>query len=204
MTLTCPTRCDAFAPQVTARRNRLPSLKKSRFGFTNHDILLLLTLIGDPDRFPRRKNSSKVGNIRRRRPHHRFLPSRAKTRRNARTVTTSHLLWPNEPRRAAFLLPFWRPNSNVLRSDCKRVGCGLAIRDRLCLTGVEGVKAEEATPILPIAQHPQKILTKSGSRCVRGRTGEQRLSYKFCPKGDPCISLLWKKYAAAAPNLLSE
>ena len=101
-------------------------------------------------------------------------------RRSFIKLTTSHLLWPNEPRRAAFLLPFWRPNSNVLRSDCKRAGCGLAIRDRLCLTGVEGVKAEEATPILPIGQHPQKILTKRGSRCVRGRTGEQRLSYKFC------------------------
>jgi hypothetical protein len=95
-------------------------------------------------------------------------------------VTTDHLVLPNEPRSAVSLLPFSQPNSNILRSDCKRAGCGLAMRDWLCSTGAEGVKAEEATPILPIGQQLQKILTKRGSRCTRGRTGGQRLSYKFC------------------------
>src|SRR5438477_10344240 len=67
------------------------------------------------DEFPRRKNSplrSQAG----------FLSVWRNDRRNAGemghendpTVTTSHVFWPNQRRRVAWLLPIWIRNSAVL------------------------------------------------------------------------------------------
>jgi len=137
MTLNCLITGDASACKGALRRHRLPSLKKSHFESTNHNSLHLLTLIGDPDRFPRRKNSSNAGDSPCRRPHDRLWRGRRKTRRDGPTLTTGHLLWPDEPRRAAFLLPFSRPNSDFLGSErAKRGGGGSARRSsRKCPIG---------------------------------------------------------------------
>src|SRR6266480_2732281 len=80
------------------------------------------------DEFRRRKNSplrSQAG----------FLSVWRNDRRNAGemghendpTVTTSHLLVPNEPRRAASSLPIWLPNSTVLVLNSLRLAFSPAI-----------------------------------------------------------------------------
>jgi hypothetical protein len=43
---------------------------------------------------------------------------------NGASVTTRHVFWPNQRRNPAALLPIWQPNSNFLRSRCKRGAMG--------------------------------------------------------------------------------
>jgi hypothetical protein len=80
------------------------------------------------------------------------------------------------------------PNSNYPRSECKRGPYGLATCDGVCVAGVEGVEAEEATPILGIGQEPQKIFTKRGGHCMQQNWRTKALR-EFYPNG--VTTLIW-------------
>lgn len=122
MTFTGLTRYNRLAGNPTARRNLIPSVKKHHSESATHDILRLLTLIGDPDRFPPGKNSSNGGDNRPRHQNDRLRPSRGKAQRNGSPLTTHHLFWPNERRRAALLLPIWRRNPRFSRRQVRPKG----------------------------------------------------------------------------------
>jgi hypothetical protein len=47
-------------------------------------------------------------------------PQRRNNRANGCKLTTNHLVWPNEQRRAASLLPIWLPNPIVFALNCPR------------------------------------------------------------------------------------
>ena len=109
-------RSDLLSSDDALRKNPVPTLRKEPREFYNGAFAGVLLLVTSRNRFGKRKN----------------LPNRGETQMLILTgeidekmdalVTTSHLLRPNELRRAAFLLPFSRPNSDFFGGNCTKTG----------------------------------------------------------------------------------
>lgn len=117
--LSCVTKAESMK-----RQNPIPDFKKEYREFYRHVFHSIHWLITPQHRFPQGKNLSNNGDTR--------LPSnRGNNRDNGRPVTTDHLFWPNEGRRATFLLPFSRPNSDFFGGKyserAKRGGGGVQL-----------------------------------------------------------------------------
>jgi hypothetical protein len=97
------------------QKNPVATLEKNPFDFCGQCFSKLASLMARRNRSAGQKDSHNTDDIG-------FLrPPRNTTQLASEidaSVTTSHLFWPNERRRAAFLLPFSRPNSDFLGSDC--------------------------------------------------------------------------------------
>jgi hypothetical protein len=116
-------RFDAASTGGAPCRNRIPALKKEsqrnsipaqkkQLGFYNACSFKIDIAFGTGDRFPQRKNSPNTA--------HAWTLARWRNRGGNRgqdgsSVTTNHLFWPNQRRRAASLLPIWIRNSDVSR-----------------------------------------------------------------------------------------
>jgi ribonuclease D len=100
-------------PNTKWREISLPAKKKNRCELDGDNCSLIRATIAWRDRFARGKNSSNSNVVR----FLVFWESRSEARgqhgtKTARTVTTSHLFWPNQRRKSVALLPISQPNSN--------------------------------------------------------------------------------------------
>lgn len=126
MIQTCLTTRDASAAETAVPENPIPAIKKNHFQFSQRRSCKDLRLVGGSNRFACRKSYPNMAAAR-------FLPELIRTETDAAmqteigpSVTTAHLFWPNQRRKPALSLPNSQPNSNFLRSQCKRGAYGLA------------------------------------------------------------------------------
>jgi hypothetical protein len=107
--------CRTAALTNAAPTNSLEQLKKSRFDLDNTRCFAgVRLLITSQNRFARQENSPNARGTR-------LLPTPRNSRRTGALVTTSHLFWPNQRRKAVLLLRNWQPNpANSRCRACKR------------------------------------------------------------------------------------
>jgi hypothetical protein len=110
--------------------NPLVTLKKNRFDFCGDCFSQPGSLMAGRNRSAGQKNSPNTDGTRF------LLRCRNTTEIEGEmdaSVTTSHLGWPNEHRRAGSLLPIWLPNPTFLALNCPRP---LTLRSRGRLLGL--------------------------------------------------------------------
>jgi hypothetical protein len=97
--------CRSFSCRTSALTNAAPINSRERL---KKSVLEFYT--SSQNRFSGRKNLSNTSETR--------LPSKWRnTRKTGPLVTTTHMFWPGQRRKAVFLLPFSQPNCDFLGSD---------------------------------------------------------------------------------------
>jgi hypothetical protein len=106
--------CDASPAEIAVLQNSIPDLKKKLSKFYRRIFPGVCSPIAGQNRFARQENSPNARGTR-------LLPTPRNSRRTGALVTTSHLFWPNQRRKAVLLLRNWQPNpANSRCRACKR------------------------------------------------------------------------------------
>jgi len=111
----------ASGPHAGLLRNSIPTLKKKRSDLNSRLLPGFCCLLTSRNPFAGRKKSFYTSEIR-------LVFSRGEMDEKIDTsVTTSHLVRPNEQRKCAFLLPIWLPNPNSLSKSAVRTPKGAEV-----------------------------------------------------------------------------
>ena len=104
------------------RQNPILAKKQGSKFYKCNFSTLRATLIVGQNPFIQRKNLPNTGET----P---LLPKRRNGRKIDALVTTSHVLWPNQPRKAALLLPNWLRNFDFPSAERQPGGGGVGSAD---------------------------------------------------------------------------
>ena len=126
-------RACADGPLLIGSRNQfarctrqIATLKKSGVEFYTSSFCKVRALIVGQNPFSQSKNLPGTGETQ-------LIPTGEIDQKIDQLVTTDHLVWPNEQRRAVWLLPNWLPNPTALALNYP---CPLTLRSRERLLGI--------------------------------------------------------------------
>ena len=103
--------CYASPAENAVLQNSIPDIKKKLSQFYRRIFPGVCSTIAGQNRFARQENSSNTRGTR-------LLPRPRNTRRKGASVTTRHVFWPTQRRKAGLLLPSWLRNLDFLGAEC--------------------------------------------------------------------------------------
>jgi hypothetical protein len=114
--------CNCGSPRTSHARQNMAALKK-HFEFYTSSFAKVRALIAGQNPFSQRKNLPNTGETQ-------LVPTGEMDQKIAISVTTSHLFWPNQRRKASSLLPSSLRNFDFPPCERREGGGGSAARTR--------------------------------------------------------------------------